>query len=53
MNPLEAARFLVQLKLAGERQTATYPGTPQYINGISYWVPDKASGEQVMRDTIG
>lgn len=53
MNPLEAARFLIQLKLAGQRPTATYPGTPQYINGISYWVPDKGSGEQVMRDTIG
>lgn len=53
MNPLEAARFLIQLRLAGERPSATYPGTPQYISGISYWVPDKGSGEQVMRDTIG
>ena len=53
MNPLEAARFLIQLGLAGERPTDTYPGTPQYIDGISYWVPDKSSGEQVMQDTIG
>lgn len=53
MNPLEAARFLVQLRLAGERPTAIYPGTPQYINGISYWVPDTASGEQATRETIG
>ena len=53
MNPLEAARFLVQLWLAGERPASIYPGTPQYINGISYWVPDTASGEQVMRETIG
>lgn len=53
MNPLEAARFLIQLRLAGERATDIYPGTPQYINGISYWVPDTNSGEQVMRETIG
>jgi LCP family protein required for cell wall assembly len=53
MNPLEAARFLIQLRLAGDRATDIYPGTPQYINGISYWVPDTDSGEQVMRDTIG
>lgn len=53
MNPLEAARFLIQLRLAGERATDIYPGTPQYINGISYWVPDTNSGEQIMRETIG
>lgn len=53
MNPLEAARFLVQLRLAGERPAAIYPGTPQYINGVSYWVPDTASGEEVRRETIG
>lgn len=53
MNPVEAARFVVQLQLAGDRPTEIYPGTPQYINGISYWVPDTSSGEQVMRDTIG
>lgn len=53
MNPLEAARFLIQLGLAGELPADTYPGTPQYIDGISYWVPDKSSGEQVMRETIG
>lgn len=53
MNPLEAARFLVQLRLAGERPAAIYPGAPQYIDGVSYWVPDTAAGEQVMRDTIG
>lgn len=53
MNPVEAARFVVQLQLAGDRPTEIYPGTPQYINGISYWVPDTAAGEQVIRDTIG
>ena len=53
MNPFEAARFLVQLQLAGERPAEIYPGTPQYINGVAYWVPDTASGEQVMDDTIG
>lgn len=53
MNPLEAARFLVQIRLAGERPAAIYPGTPQYIEGISYWVPDTAAGEEVMRETIG
>lgn len=53
MNPIEAARFLVQLQLAGDRPTEIYPGTPQYIDGIAYWVPDTSSGEQVTNDTIG
>lgn len=53
MNPLESTRFLIQLSLAGERPTETYPGAPQYVGGVSYWVPDKAAGEQVMRQTIG
>lgn len=53
MNPIEAARFLVQLQLATDRPTEIYPGTPQYIDGVSYWVPDTSSGEQVTNETIG
>ncbi len=27
-------------------------GTPQYINGISYWVPDTVTGQRVVEATI-
>lgn len=52
MNPLEAARFAVQMKLFGNSEIETYPGTPQYIEGISYWVPDTKEGQKVMDETI-
>src|SRR5829696_3022411 len=29
------------------------PGTPQYINGISYWVPDPVAGRRVLEATVG
>src|SRR5215213_9005147 len=29
------------------------PGTPQYINGISYWVPDPVAGRRVVEATVG
>lgn len=54
MNPFEAARFVVQRGLWGAGGTVeTYPGVPQYINGVSYWVPDREAGERVVEETIG
>ena len=28
------------------------PGTPQHINGISYWVPDTLMGQRVVAATV-
>lgn len=54
LNPLEATRFALQTWLWREGEWAEiYPGTPQYINGISYWVPDREAGRQVVEATIG
>src|SRR5918993_4968766 len=44
MSPFEAARFAVRFGLSGGTNAEIYPGTPQYINGVSYWVPDPAAG---------
>jgi LCP family protein required for cell wall assembly len=52
MNPLEAARFALRTRLAGIGEAELYPGTPQYIGGISYWVPDKRAGEEIVSRTI-
>jgi polyisoprenyl-teichoic acid--peptidoglycan teichoic acid transferase len=52
MNPLEAARFAIRMRLTGDTEAEIYPGTPQYIGGISYWVPDLKAGEQVIEETI-
>jgi LCP family protein required for cell wall assembly len=52
MNPLEAARFAVRTRLSGIEGAKLYPGTPQYIGGISYWVPDKEAGHKVVSETI-
>ena len=52
MNPLQAARFAIQMRLAGSVEAEVYPGTPQYIRGISYWVPDRQAGAQVVEQTI-
>ena len=52
MNPLEAARFAVRTRLSGIEDAELYPGTPQYIGGISYWVPDKEAGDRVVSETI-
>src|SRR5215203_4775905 len=52
MNPLEAARFAVRTRLSGIENAELYPGTPQYIGGISYWVPDKEAGDKVVSETI-
>jgi LCP family protein required for cell wall assembly len=52
MNPFEAARFAVRFGLSGGTNAKIYPGTPQYINGISYWVPDAAAGEREVAATV-
>jgi polyisoprenyl-teichoic acid--peptidoglycan teichoic acid transferase len=53
MSPFEAARFAIRLVLSrGTSNAELYPGTPQYIDGISYWVPDTVAGQQVMDATI-
>jgi polyisoprenyl-teichoic acid--peptidoglycan teichoic acid transferase len=52
MNPLEAARFALRMRLSGGVEAEIYPGTPQYIGGISYWVPDREAGQQVVEETI-
>jgi LCP family protein required for cell wall assembly len=52
MNPLEAVRFTIRTRLSGIEEAELYPGTPQYIGGISYWVPDKNAGDQVVSQTI-
>ncbi len=41
------------MRLAGgDAPVEIYPGVPRYIDGISYWVPIKESGEQVVAQTI-
>jgi polyisoprenyl-teichoic acid--peptidoglycan teichoic acid transferase len=52
MNPLQAARFAIRTRLSGIEGAELYPGTPQYIGGISYWVPDKKAGDRVVSQTI-
>jgi LCP family protein required for cell wall assembly len=52
MNPLEAARFAIRTRLSGIEDAELYPGTPQYIGGISYWVPQREAGDRVVSRTI-
>ena len=52
MNPLEAARFATRTRLSGIESAELYPGAPQYIGGISYWVPDREAGDQVVSQTL-
>ena len=52
MNPLQAARFAIQMRLAGDVEAEIYPGAPQYIDGISYWVPDREAGQRVVDQTV-
>ncbi len=53
MNPLGAARFAIRTRLSGIEEAELYPGAPQYIEGISYWVPDKEAGREVVARTVG
>lgn len=53
MGPWEAALFAVRFILfRGQSEPEIYPGTPQYIGGISYWVPDTATGQRVVAATV-
>ncbi|QIN84782.1 hypothetical protein GBA63_20630 [Rubrobacter tropicus] len=52
MNPLQAARFGIRTRLSGIEEAELYPGAPQYIEGISYWVPDKQAGDEVVARTV-
>ena len=52
MNPLQAARFAIQMRLAGDVEAEIYPGAPQYIDGISYWAPDREAGQRVVDQTV-
>jgi len=52
MNILQAARVAIRTRLSGIESAELYPGTPQYIDGISYWVPDKKAGDRVVSETI-
>jgi polyisoprenyl-teichoic acid--peptidoglycan teichoic acid transferase len=52
MNPLQAARFAIQMRLAGSVEAEIYPGAPRYIGGISYWVPDREAGQKMVEQTI-
>jgi len=52
MNFLQAARFAIRTRLSGIEGAELYPGTPQYIDGISYWVPDKEAGDRIVSETI-
>ena len=52
MNPLQAARFAIRTRLSGIEGAELYPGAPQYIGGISYWVPNKEAGDRVVSETI-
>src|ERR687893_124345 len=53
MNPLEAARFAVRTRLSGIEEAELYPGAPRYIEGISYWVPDKEAGDGLVAKSPG
>src|SRR5215217_1348542 len=52
MNLLQATRFAIRTRLSGIEGAELYPGTPQYIDGISYWVPDKEAGDRIVSETI-
>src|SRR4028119_1901196 len=54
MGPFEAPRFAIRLAvLGGARNSALYPAASEYINGVSYWVPDTVAGQRVVEATIG
>ncbi|CAA9420468.1 MAG: Cell envelope-associated transcriptional attenuator LytR-CpsA-Psr, subfamily M [uncultured Rubrobacteraceae bacterium] len=53
MSPLQAARFAIRTRLSGIEEAELYPGAPQYIEGISYWVPDEEAGDEVVARTVG
>jgi anionic cell wall polymer biosynthesis LytR-Cps2A-Psr (LCP) family protein len=52
MSSFEATQFAIRFALSGGSNAEIYPGTPQYINGISYWVPDTLTGQRVLAATV-
>jgi polyisoprenyl-teichoic acid--peptidoglycan teichoic acid transferase len=52
MNPFEACLFAARMRLSGSVEAEIYPGEPQYIDGISYWVPYREAGQKVVARTI-
>lgn len=52
MDLLKALRFAIQMRMYGMGEAELYPGAPQYIEGISYWVPDERAGDRVVEQTI-
>lgn len=52
MNPVQAAFFAARMGISGITSVEIYPGTPEYIDGISYWVPDEEAGERALAETI-
>ncbi len=53
MNPFEATRFAIRYMLPGSGGgVEIYPGFPQVIGGISYWVPDTATGQRMLEATV-
>jgi LCP family protein required for cell wall assembly len=52
LNPLESLRLAARFALLGGGNAEVYPGTPQYIDGISYWAPDTAAGEGAVSATV-
>ena len=56
MNPLEAAlavaRFAIGTILFGGMKAETFPGTPQYVEGVAYWVPDNKAAAPLIDETI-
>jgi LCP family protein required for cell wall assembly len=54
MGPWEATLFAIRFVLfRGGSEPEIYPGTPQYIGGISYWIPDTGTGQRVVTATVG
>jgi polyisoprenyl-teichoic acid--peptidoglycan teichoic acid transferase len=45
---MEVARSTVQMRLSGSMEAEIYPGAPRYVDGISYWVPDREAGQKVV-----
>lgn len=57
MNFFEVSRYVIRTGvltglLGGSTEVETYPGTPQYIEGVAYWVPDKDAAAPLIEETI-
>jgi LCP family protein required for cell wall assembly len=57
MNLFEVARYVIRTGifsglLGKSAEVDTYPGVPQYIEGIAYWVPDVEAAAPLIEKTI-